>query len=161
RAMWYDAATRCQLEITVVSHESLSRGAAPPLVPEVVVIDEAHRAKSPAARRYAMLADVCRNTRVLLLTATPVQNARGDLAAQLALFLGRVAWGMSDDELAELVVRDAGSALGARPRLDGPHRVRLAPDDDCLDLLLALPPPVAAKDESVVAALLVYGLLHQ
>jgi superfamily II DNA or RNA helicase len=161
RSMWYDAAARCELEITVVSHESLSRGVVPPVVPEVVVIDEAHRAKSPASRRYAMLADVCRNSRVLLLTATPVQNTRGDLAAQLALFLGRVAWEMSDDELAELVVRDAGSVLGARPRLDGPHRVCLATDDDCLDLLLALPPPVAAKDESVVAALLVYGLLHQ
>jgi hypothetical protein len=108
-----------------------------------------------------MLADLCRNARVLLLTATPVQNARGDLAAQLALFLGRVAWEMSDEQLAELVVRDSGSALGARPRLDGPHRVRLATDDDCLDLVLALPPPVAARDESVVAALLAYGLLHQ
>jgi hypothetical protein len=161
RTMWYGAAQRCDLAIAVVSHESLSRGVPPPLVPEVVIIDESHRARSPAARRYAMLANVCRNARVLLLTATPIQNARSDLAAQLALFLGRVAWDMSDEELAELVVRDSGSALGARPLLDGPHRVSLTTDDDCLDLLLALPSPVAAKDESVVAALLAYGLLHQ
>jgi superfamily II DNA or RNA helicase len=161
RAMWHNAAQRCELAIGVVSHESLSRGAAPPIVPEVVIVDEAHRARSPATRRYAMLAELCRNARVLLLTATPVQNVRGDLAAQLALFLGRVAWDMSDEELAELVVRDSGSTLGARPLLDGPHRVSLTTDDDCLDLLLALPPPVAAKDESVVAALLAYGLLHQ
>ena len=63
---------------------------------------------------------------MLLLTATPVQNTRDDLAAQLALFLGRVAWEMSDEALAELVVRDSGSVLGARPRLDGPHRVHAA-----------------------------------
>ena len=161
RWMWLDAAHRCGIGISTVSHEALSRGARPDVIPDVIIVDEAHRVRSPAARRYALLADLCRNARVLLLTATPVQNARGDLAAQLALFLGRVAWDMSDEELATLVVRDSGSVLGARPRLDGPHRVRLDTDDDCLDLVLALPPPVAAKNESVVAALLAYGLLHQ
>lgn len=161
RWMWLGAAQRCGLTFTIVSHEALSRGARPDVNPDVVIVDEAHRVRSPSARRYALLADLCRNARVLLLTATPVQNTRGDLAAQLALFLGRVAWDMSDEELAKLVVRDSGSVLGARPRLDGPHRVRLETDDDCLDLVLALPPPVAAKNESVVAALLAYGLLHQ
>ena len=161
RWMWLDAAHRCGLAITAVSHEALSRGARPGVNPDVVIVDEAHRVRSPAARRYGLVADLCRNARVLLLTATPVQNRRNDLAAQLALFLGRVAWEMSDEELAELVVRDSGSVLGARPRLDGPHRVSLATDDDCLDLVLSLPPPVAAKNESIVAALLAYGLLHQ
>lgn len=161
RWMWQDAAQRCGLPITTVSHEALSRGARPDMIPGVIIVDEAHRVRSPATRRYALLADLCRNARVLLLTATPVQNTRGDLAAQLALFLGRVSWEMSEEELAELVVRDSGSLLAARPRLDGPHRLRLATDDDCLDLLLALPPPVAAKNESIVAALLAYGLLHQ
>jgi superfamily II DNA or RNA helicase len=161
RWMWQDAALRCGLTITAISHEALSRGARPVVNPDVVIVDEAHRVRSPATRRYAQVADLCRNAHVLLLTATPVQNARGDLSAQLALFLGRVAWEMSDEELAELVVRDSGSVLGARPRLDGPHRLQLATDDDCLDLVLALPPPVAAKNESVVAALLAYGLLHQ
>lgn len=161
RAMWNGAAERCGLTITVVSHEALSRAGAAPMSADVVLVDEAHRARSPGTRRYAMLAEACRNARVLLLTATPVHNARGDLVAQLALFLGRVAWEMSDEELTELVVRDSGSSLAARPRLDGPHRVRLSTSDECLDLLLALPPPVAAKNESIVAALLVYGLLHQ
>ena len=161
RWMWQEAAQRCGLQITTISHEALSRGARPDMIAETIIVDEAHRVRSPATRRYALLADLCRSARVLLLTATPVQNMRGDLAAQLALFLGRISWEMSDEELAELVVRDSGSALAARPRLDGPHRVRLATDDDCLDLLLALPPPVAAKNESIVAALLAYGLLHQ
>jgi superfamily II DNA or RNA helicase len=161
RAMWFGAAQRCGLNIAFASHESLSRGVRPAPGPDVVIVDEAHRVRSPSARRYALVADVCRNARVLLLTATPVQNARGDLAAQLALFLGRVAWEMHEEELAELVVRDSGSVLGVRPRLDGPHRVSLTVDDDCLDLLLALPPPVAAKNESIVTALLAYGLLHE
>ena len=47
------------------------------------------------------------------------------------------------------------------PRLDGPHRVSLATDDDCLDELLALPPPIPARDESIGVALLTYGLVHQ
>src|SRR5262249_14821403 len=105
RDMWGDAALRCGLAVTVVSHESLSRGVVPPARAEVVIVDEAHRMRTPSTRRYAMLADLCRRARVLLLTATPVQNSRGDLAAQLALFLGRVAWEMTDEQLAELVVR--------------------------------------------------------
>ncbi|MGH7617833.1 MAG: SNF2-related protein, partial [Gemmatimonadaceae bacterium] len=135
RDMWGDAACRCKLAIAVTSHESLSRGNVPPVRPDLVIVDEAHRVRSPSTRRYGVLADVCRTSRVLLLTATPVQNRRGDLAGQIALFLGRAAWEMSDEELSELVVRDSGSSLAARPRLDGPHRLTLATDDDCLDLL--------------------------
>src|SRR5262249_37186711 len=144
RWMWQEGARRCGLSIAVLSHEALSRGVRPDVIPDVIVVDEAHRVRSPTTRRYALLADICRNARVLLLTATPVQNKRSDLAAQLALFLGRVAWEMTDEQLAELVVRGSGSVLAVRPRLDGPHRIRLATDDDCLDLIIALPPPVAA-----------------
>ena len=161
RSMWHDAAARCGLEIAFASHESLSRGVVPFSGARFVIVDEAHRARSPGTRRYAAIAELCRRSPVLLLTATPVQNATADLSAQLGLFLGRVAWEMSEEELASCVVRDSGSSLGARPRQDGPHRVALAVDDDCLDLLLALPPPVAAKNETIVAALLTYGLLHQ
>ena len=38
---------------------------------------------------------------------------------------------------------------------------RLPSDDDCLEALLALPPPIPAKDESLAVALLTYGLVHQ
>lgn len=58
-------------------------------------------------------------------------------------------------------MRNTGSALGARPRLDGPHRVSLDVADDGLEHLLALPAPVPARDGSIAAALLTYGLLHQ
>jgi hypothetical protein len=98
---------------------------------------------------------------VLLVTATPVQNARADLAVQLALFLGRGVWQMSDEELAAYVVRGRATDADGRPSLNGPHLIDLDADDDCLDELLALPPPVPARDEAVVAALLSYGLMHQ
>jgi hypothetical protein len=161
RDMWRDAARRCELAITIATYEALSRGKAPNVVPDFVIVDEAHRLRSPHTRRYALIADLARRSQILLVTATPVHNRRDDLAAQLALFLGRVAWQLSDEELTECVVRDSGSALGARPRLDGPHRVALEVDDDCLVQLLALPDPIPARDESVAGALLTYGLLHQ
>jgi superfamily II DNA or RNA helicase len=160
RAMWHESLERCTLSATVVTHEALSRGALPRGSWNVVIVDEAHRLRSPATRRYAAMAEVCRNAKVLLVTATPVHNRRTDLAAQLALFLGRVAWQLSDDELATHVVRDASATRG-QPTLDGPHRVTLSCEDDCLDDLLALPPPVPAKDESLALALLTYGLVHQ
>jgi superfamily II DNA or RNA helicase len=161
RGMWREALERCRIPATVVTHEALSRGATLPPNRGFVIVDEAHRLRSPATRRYAALADFCRRSRVLLVTATPVQNRQRDLAAQLALYVGRRAWQMTDDELAEHVVRGAAKEMRGVPRLDGPHRLILNTPDDCLDELLALPPPVPARDETVVTALLTYGLVHQ
>jgi superfamily II DNA or RNA helicase len=161
KAMWLGAAQRCGLAVDFTSHEALSRGTPARTIPRFVIVDEAHRVRTTTTRRYALLADLCSRSDVLLVTATPVHNKLQDLAAQLALFLGRAAWSMSDDQLVDYVVRDSGSSLGARPRLDGPHRVSLDVDDDCLDALLSLPSPVPAKDESLSAALLCYGLVHQ
>lgn len=160
RDMWRGAAQRCGIDVTIATYESLSRGSMPGPA-DFVIADEAHRLRSPGTLRYAAIAELSRRARLLLVTATPVHNHRGDLAAQLALFLGRVAWQMSNEQLTEYVVRNTGSALGARPRLDGPHRVSLDVTDDCLEHLLALPAPVPARDGSIAAALLTYGLLHQ
>lgn len=160
RDMWTDALRLCGMSATIVSHEALSRGAPAPGEPAVIIVDESHRFRSPATRRYARMAEWCRRSRVLLVTATPLQNRRSDLAAQLALFLGRQAWQMSDDELARHVVRDAAELTGV-PRIEGPHKIELAAHDDCLDELLALPPPIPARDESLAVTLLTYGLVHQ
>jgi superfamily II DNA or RNA helicase len=161
RAMWTESAECCGVTARVVSHEELSRGTRPVDVSDFIIVDEAHRLRSPTARRYAVLADLCRTSKVLLVTATPVQNARSDLAVQLALFLGRGVWQMSDEELAAYVVRDRATRDDGRPALSGPHLVELEVHDDCLDEMLALPPPIPARDESVVTALLTYSLVHQ
>ena len=159
--MWSDALAACGLEAELITHEALSRGATPAIEPGVVIVDEAHRLRSQSTKRYAILADICRVAKVLLVTATPVQNKRSDLATQLALFLGRGAWELSDEELAAYVVRDSAREGRGQPRLDGPHRICLPSDDDCLEALLALPAPIPAKDESLAVALLTYGLVHQ
>ncbi|HEX8945037.1 MAG TPA: DEAD/DEAH box helicase [Gemmatimonadaceae bacterium] len=161
RDMWRDALDRCGVAAAVVTHEALSRGVGVAANQGFVIVDEAHRLRSPSTRRYAAIAELCRQARVLLVTATPVQNRRCDLAAQLALYVGRRAWQMSDHELAEHVVRGASTQLRGVPRLDGPHTLTLGTHDDCLDDLVSLPPPIPAKDETVVVALLTYGLVHQ
>jgi superfamily II DNA or RNA helicase len=162
RDMWREALAAANIDAEIVTHEALSRGPATSFGAEMIVIDEAHRLRSPSTRRYAAVASLCAHTPVLLLTATPIHNRRDDLAAQLALFLGRSAWRMSSAELAAHVVRDtATSEVRGLPSLDGPHRVRFGTDDDCLDELLALPPPIPARDEGFAAALLTYTLVHQ
>jgi len=159
REMWFDAAARSGVEATLVSHEALSRGAHLP-TPRFMIVDEAHRVRTVGTRRYASIAALCARARVLLLSATPVQNRQSDLAAQLALFLGRRAWEAPDSELARYVVR-GGFESANLPRLNGPHAISLVTSDESIDRLLALPPPVPARDESVAGALLTYGLLHQ
>jgi superfamily II DNA or RNA helicase len=161
RGMWEHALLDARIDARFVTHEALSRGAAPAVTPSLVIVDEAHRLRSPSARRYDALATLCRRAKVLLVTATPMQNRRDDLAAQLALFAGRRAWLMTEEELASHVVRGDGAGSAELPRLSGPHARGLRAEDDCLDDILALPPPVPARDGAVAAALLVFGLVHQ
>jgi len=164
REMWAAAMRECEFDVVLLTHEALSRAPAHEIEPDLVIVDESHRVRNPATRRYASVAALCARSRVLLVTATPVQNARDDLAAQLALYLGRAAWSFTDTEIAAHVVRGArngGTGSIDIPRLSGPHVVSLATDDACIDDLLALPPPIPARDESTAAALLLYGLVHQ
>lgn len=74
--------------IRLVSHTSLSRGAGPVAPLDLVVVDEAHAFRNPGTRRYRSLAGLCRGAEVVLLTATPVNNALSDLYFQLRLFAG-------------------------------------------------------------------------
>jgi superfamily II DNA or RNA helicase len=161
REMWRDALSRSAMSATLVTHEALSRGATLELTSGFVIVDEAHRVRSPNTHRYAQLAEFCRRAHVLLVSATPLQNRRTDLTAQLALFLGRRAWQLSDDELAQYIVRSNGEATTDLPSLSGPHRIELTTHDDCVDQIVALPAPVPAEDESVAVALLTYSLIHQ
>lgn len=161
RAMWHGAIREAGLDVRVVTHEALSRGGAPAVATDLVVVDESHRLRNPGTRRYAAAAELCARSRVLLVSATPVQNTRDDIVAQLALFLGRRAWALSADELAAHVLRGAPHDVRELPALAGPHAVSLPSDDDCADAILSLPPPVPARGESLAAALLAYGLVHQ
>ncbi|HEY4307397.1 MAG TPA: DEAD/DEAH box helicase [Gemmatimonadaceae bacterium] len=164
RTMWLEAIGACGVDARVVTHESLSRGATLSLASELVIVDEAHRFRSPATKRYATLANALHGAPLLLVSATPVQNRRADLVAQLALIVGRRAWSLSDGQLAAFVIRDGdtdGAITHIVPELNGPIPISLASDDDCLDYVLALPPPVAPRDESIALTLLTYGLVHQ
>src|SRR5262249_42226102 len=165
RAMWEAAMSDCDVGATVITHEALSRGSALNDAWDLVIVDESHRLRNPATRRYATVAAICARSRVLLVSATPLQNSRADLVAQIALFLGRAAWALSDDDVASHVVRSADDdarKLGHEmPRLSGPHLISLGTEDEGIDGLLEMPAPIPAKDESTAATLLLYGLVHQ
>lgn len=53
---------------------------------DYVVVDEAHRFRNEATRSYADLLDICRGKKVILVTATPLNNTIDDIFAQLKLF---------------------------------------------------------------------------
>ena len=52
----------------------------------LVVVDEAHAFRSPHTRRYRSLRRSCMGSRVVLLTATPVNNSLSDLYFQLRIY---------------------------------------------------------------------------
>ncbi len=53
---------------------------------DYVVVDEAHRFRNETTQSYADLLDICRGKKVILVTATPLNNTIDDIFAQLKLF---------------------------------------------------------------------------
>jgi hypothetical protein len=78
-------------QLQVRSHAQLSRGSYPPGLRGrlgFVVVDEAHRFRNPRSRRHAALSELAAGARVVLLTATPVNNGSADLLTLLRLLGG-------------------------------------------------------------------------
>jgi superfamily II DNA or RNA helicase len=91
-----------------LSHSACSRGRTwngSGLRP-LVVVDEAHAFRNPATRRYRALAVTCAHADVLLLTATPVNNALVDFYHLIRLFA-------RDDAFAAIGVPDLATAFAA------------------------------------------------
>ena len=59
----------------------------------LILVDEAHAFRNRATRRYRALAALTRGARVLLITATPVNNSLDDLYWLLRLFAGDATFG--------------------------------------------------------------------
>ena len=51
-----------------------------------IIIDEAHRFRTETTVTYEKLAEICRGKRVILVTATPYNNAPKDILSLLKLF---------------------------------------------------------------------------
>ncbi|NWF90447.1 MAG: DEAD/DEAH box helicase family protein [Ignavibacteriaceae bacterium] len=54
---------------------------------EVVIVDEAHRFRNQDTKGYELLKNICRDKKVILLTATPFNNKPEDVLALLNLFI--------------------------------------------------------------------------
>ncbi|MBO8140388.1 MAG: DEAD/DEAH box helicase family protein [Thermosipho sp. (in: Bacteria)] len=54
---------------------------------EIIIVDEAHRFRNEDTRSYELLKNICRNKKVILLTATPFNNRPSDILALLKLFI--------------------------------------------------------------------------
>ena len=66
---------------------------------DLVLVDEAHNFRTPTTRRYRKLADLARHSKIVLLTATPINNTILDLQHLLDLFAAPSAFrhlGISD-----------------------------------------------------------------
>ena len=53
---------------------------------DYVFIDEAHRFRTEGTKTYESLAQICRGKRVILVTATPLNNGPSDILSQIKLF---------------------------------------------------------------------------
>jgi len=56
---------------------------------DYVFIDEAHRFRTDSTQMYEMLARICTGKKVILVTATPLNNSPRDILSQIALFQNR------------------------------------------------------------------------
>jgi superfamily II DNA or RNA helicase len=168
-SQWRRTAAKLGIEITIWSHERVSRGRLPELLLEkskdraLVIIDESHHFRNPGSLRYRHLAPALVGHRVLLLSATPAVNRLSDIAHQLLL-------GVRDDVLgpfgipslrehlvnakeahpaiATLILTSPDTSIGKPRRRD--HRARAEPGGPLASacavidsLVLSRTPPVA------------------
>ncbi|MEF3280312.1 MAG: DEAD/DEAH box helicase family protein [Elusimicrobiota bacterium] len=54
---------------------------------DVIIVDEAHRFRNEDTKNYEILKNICRNKKVILLTATPFNNRPSDILSLLKLFI--------------------------------------------------------------------------
>ena len=167
RDAWHAVAHAMRVAVEFVSVEALSRGR--PRSGErfdLVIVDEAHHLRNPETRRFMAVRELCGEAGVLLLSATPVQNSERDLRVVLSLFLGELARALPVDALSRYVIRrtapDLPSIGHAMLPMTAPP-VWMAPvaDEDCLDRILALPPPLPPRDGGTAGALMGYSLVRQ
>jgi len=166
RENWRASARTARVAIRFQSVETLARRGATLDEADLVIIDEAHHLRNARTQRFAAASALCRGTKVLLLSATPVQNRLGDLRTVLSLFLGERARALSLEEMSCFVVRrverdlDPAQRLGL-PRVETPEWLPPVSDLDCLDRLLALPAAVPPADGDDGGMLLTYTLVRQ
>jgi hypothetical protein len=164
RMMWRNALAASEVRATIVSYSALSRGNVPAGEFDLLVLDEAHHARTASTLRYAAIASLAARAQVLLLTATPVHNRRAELSALFALFLGARAYAMTDAACAKLIVRrergDVAHAVTI-PDAPAPEWITVRDDRALLGELLALPPPLPPADGGAGGALLTWSLLRQ
>lgn len=163
REMWRDALDRGGAAAQVVSYDALSRGSLPNGTFDLVVLDEAQHARNPATKRYARLAALTARTPVLLLSATPIHNHAGDLAALLALFLGARAWQLGDAQRTACIVRRERTDIAdaTLPTLLPPVWIPVGDDQELLEQITSLPPPLPPRDGDDGGALVHWGLARQ
>ena len=164
RTMWEGAFTAASMRLPWISLESLSRASSPVQRPDLVILDEAHHARNPATRRYRSLASLCEHAHLLMLSATPIHNARHDLVALLALFLGAQAGVVSDDMLARIIVRRTRSMLPddrALPVVSAPITLPVPDDEATPGRILALPSPLPLADAGSADVLVAFSLVRQ
>lgn len=162
RDTWERAMVRAGVRYALLSHEALSRGAQPPFEPDGIVVDESHHFRNPGTYRFAALAAIGARAELLLMSATPVQNAMADLATQLALVLGAAAHRVDAGQLARLVARvDSPDEDAGLPAVAPPEWIHPPADDaEVLDAVLNLPPPPRALDAGDAGALRVVTLVR-
>ncbi|HEU5183878.1 MAG TPA: DEAD/DEAH box helicase [Gemmatimonadaceae bacterium] len=160
RAMWAQACAQTGVRADFRSYQALSRRPMPEARHDLVILDEAHHARSTHTARYRHLARGVAGAHVLLLTATPVHNSTRDLRALVALFLGARAWAIDETELGRHVIRREREdvAADAIPALAPPRWLFIEGDDDLLDAIISLPSPVPPSDGGDGGALVSFTL---
>ena len=160
--MWREALAAARLEAELLSFESLSRSAPAPATHTMVIVDEAHHARNPLTRRYARLAELTRASRVLLLSATPLHNATGDLHSVLALFLGSRAERLTAEQRAACIIRRAHrDVITARmPHRSAPTWLDVDGSPGLLQALVDIAPPCPPRDGGDGGALVALSLVR-
>ncbi len=146
----------------------------------LVIIDEAHRLRNPATASYRTIARLMAGCDLLLLSATPLHNELTELHTLCALFTAHAA--PNESPPADVIVRQPSTesdSLSIQPVPDRqPNKLTkgrplptipptrrhpgrsILQNEQTLELITTLPPPLPTHDGTAAEALIRIGLLR-
>ena len=167
KSMWMHARTRTYRNTShiadTVSIESLSRRT-PARPYDLIIIDEAHHARTPQTKRYAALTSLCDNAHVLLMSATPIHNTNKDITTLLALFLKDRALTLTPADLSRILIRRTHTHTKLPQTIPHRHPTRWFESPTTHTLLSAiinLPPPLPLHSAGNTPHLAQLSLIRQ
>lgn len=97
-----------------------------------VFVDEAHRFRNESTEAFTLLHQICRGKKVVLISATPINNYTSDVENQIYLFQAKQSGTINGIKNIEGFFRGLNSKLAKKPKCSAEYRAQLRENSEVI-----------------------------